>query len=41
MVISWFAAIWVERSAGETIIGYPGGVILGAVFGVLGGYAGR
>ena len=40
-VVFWFVAARLEIAAGETIMGYPGGVILGAVLGIVGGFAGR
>ncbi len=40
-LLFWFIAVRIEIAAGETIMGYPGGVILGAVLGVVGGYLGR
>lgn len=40
-VLFWFIAGWVVRSVGECIVGLPGGMVGGAMLGVLGGFAGR
>lgn len=40
-VIFAFLSVMLEQSVGQSIIGLPGGFILGAILGAIGGYIGR